>query len=264
MKREAKKAKSFHRWELIGCALHGHETFQSMGSSKANQLAKQLSSNTELGLAWRCLRCGNFIVGTPKHRTSLKYAPLVLRGKVLRQLFILRLLASERFLRGLFLTLLGIGILKFKTTQGSLSKLLNDNLPALHNVANSIGYDLDSSETLKVIRDALNIGQRALTLAAVGAFVYAGLQFLESIGLWRMKRWGEYFSAVATAIFIPLEVYEIYHHTTAFKLVTLSINILAVLYLVLSTRRFGFRGGREAYDEELESENLLEIERVND
>src|SRR5476651_2373871 len=100
-----RKSKSFHRWELFGCALHGHETFQPMGSARANRLAVKLSAKTETGRAWRCLRCGTFIPGPPKQRTSLKYAPLVPRGKVLRQAFILRILATERFLRAIFLTL---------------------------------------------------------------------------------------------------------------------------------------------------------------
>jgi hypothetical protein len=38
------------------------------------------------------------------------------------------------------------------------------------------------------------------------------------------------------------------------------INIAAVVYLVLTKRLFGVRGGRAAYDAERHSESLLEVE----
>lgn len=40
-----------------------------------------------------------------------------------------------------------------------------------------------------------------------------------------------------------------------------AINIAAVLYLLLSKRLFGLRGGRRAYDAERRGEQLLEVER---
>jgi hypothetical protein len=38
------------------------------------------------------------------------------------------------------------------------------------------------------------------------------------------------------------------------------INVAAVLYLVLTKRLFGVRGGRAAFDAERESASLLEVE----
>jgi uncharacterized membrane protein (DUF2068 family) len=210
-------------------------------------------------MSWLCLRCGTYVVGKPHYRAPLAKAPLVLRGKVLRQAFILRLLAAERATRGIFLALLGYGIFRFRSSQGSLTKLLETDLPALRGIAKSVGYNLDSSETLHVIRNVLSLGKHTLALAALGAFAYAALQLTEAIGLWLMKRWGEYFSAVATAIFIPLEIYEISHHATIIKAGALIINIAAVLYLLLSKRLFGIRGGRKTYEAELQADNLLEI-----
>ena len=46
-------------------------------------------------------------------------------------------------------------------------------------------------------------------MVAVGVLAYGVLELVEAVGLWLMKRWGEYVAVVGTAIFIPLEVYEI-------------------------------------------------------
>jgi hypothetical protein len=38
------------------------------------------------------------------------------------------------------------------------------------------------------------------------------------------------------------------------------INVAAVIYLLLSKRLFGLRGGKAAYDEERHESSLLEVE----
>lgn len=43
---------------------------------------------------------------------------------------------------------------------------------------------------------------------------------------------------------------------------TFAINVAAVIYLLVSKRLFGLRGGRKAYDEERRGEQLLDIERA--
>lgn len=49
---------------------------------------------------------------------------------------------------------------------------------------------------------------------------------------------------------------------TTTRVVTFAINVAAVIYLVVSKRLFGVRGGRRAYDEERRSEQLLEVEQA--
>jgi uncharacterized membrane protein (DUF2068 family) len=44
--------------------------------------------------------------------------------------------------------------------------------------------------------------------------------------------------------------------------VTFAINVAAVIYLLISKRLFGIRGGRKAYDDERRGEQLLDIERA--
>ena len=61
--------------------------------------------------------------------------------------------------------------------------------------------------------------------------------------MWSLKRWGEYVAVVGTTLFIPLEVYELTEKISWLKITVLVINIAAVLYLLLSKRLFGIRGG---------------------
>jgi uncharacterized membrane protein (DUF2068 family) len=91
---------------------------------------------------------------------------------------------------------------------------------------------------------------------------YAAVQFVEATGLWLMKRWGEYVAVVGTAIFIPLEVYELLERVTWLRVLAFAFNVFAVIYILWTKRLFGFRGGREAFEAERHSESLLEVEQA--
>jgi predicted membrane protein DUF2127 len=86
------------------------------------------------------------------------------------------------------------------------------------------------------------------------------LQLFEGVGLWLLKRWGEYFAVVATSLFIPLEVYELTEKITWLRVVALIVNVAAVVYLLVSKRLFGIRGGHAAYERAQRQASLLEVE----
>ncbi|GAC1624754.1 MAG: hypothetical protein NVS9B10_11030 [Nevskia sp.] len=65
-----------------------------------------------------------------------------------------------------------------------------------------------------------------------GAFLFAAIFLLEGVGLWLEKRWAEWLAVVATSLFMPLEVLELFRHATAPKFVALVLNALLVGYLV--------------------------------
>jgi uncharacterized membrane protein (DUF2068 family) len=69
---------------------------------------------------------------------------------------------------------------------------------------------------------------------AVGAVAlgYAVLFGIEGVGLWLGKYWAEWFTVIATASLIPLELYETLYHFGWLKLATLVGNVAIVLYLV--------------------------------
>jgi uncharacterized membrane protein (DUF2068 family) len=70
-----------------------------------------------------------------------------------------------------------------------------------------------------------------------GTFFYAALLLTEGVGLALGKRWAEYFTIIVTSSFIPLEIYQIFHHANVAKIVVLLINVAVVWYLALELRR---------------------------
>ena len=80
------------------------------------------------------------------------------------------------------------------------------------------------------------------------------------MGLWSLRRWGEYLAVVATSIFLPLEVYELTEKITWLRVLAFVVNLALVAYLVVSKRLFGVRGGFAAYEAERASQSLLEVE----
>jgi uncharacterized membrane protein (DUF2068 family) len=223
-------------------------------------LRDRLHADTAVGEAWRCLRCEGFVVGAPHGSGPADEAPIVLRGKALRQAAILRVLAVERFLRGAGLLLVGWAVLRFQSSQASLRELFEADLPAAKPLADRLHIDIDRSAFVHLARTALNAKHSTLRLLAAFVLAYGAVQVAEGAGLWLLKRWGEYLTVVATAAFVPLEVYEVVEHVTALRVAALVVNAAAVVYLLLSKRLFGLRGGRAAYERERHAQSLLEVE----
>ncbi len=243
-------------WNLRSCSRKGHVTY----APAEPEFRAKLEADTPLGDAWRCLRCGTYVLGEPHGSGPADKAPVLLRGKALRSAFILRALAVERWVRGSIILLLGVAVLRFESTQVSVKQLVERDLAALKPFFDQINFDVRDSSTIRAVEHVLNAKHSTLTLIAVGLLFYGALQLAEGIGLWSLKRWGEYLAVVGTTLFIPLEVYEIVDRPTALKAIALVINVAAVLYLLLSKRLFGIRGGHAAYEAGLHEVSLLEVE----
>lgn len=226
------------------------------------ELAERLRAETADGEAWRCLRCAAFVAGPPHGTGPAEDAPIVLRGKALRDAFILRLLAAERFIRGVLLVALAYGVYKFNGAQDSLERVFKEYLPTLKPFADKLGIDLQTAGPVKLIQKALDAQHSTLELVAVGVLAYGALELLEGVGLWLMKRWGEYVAVVGTAVFIPLEIYELVERVTWLRVVAFAFNVFAVIYILWTKRLFGFRGGRAAFEAERHSQSLLEVEQA--
>jgi uncharacterized membrane protein (DUF2068 family) len=244
-------------WNLRTCSRKEHVTYKP----DEPDLRSRLEAATPLGAAWRCLRCGTYVLGEPNGAGPAGDAPVLLRGKALRAAFILRALAIERWVRGVVIALLGVGVLRLKSTQVSLQELFERDLKSLKPFFDQIHFNVSDSSTIHAIEKALNAKPSTLNLIAAGLFFYGGLQLLEGIGLWSLKRWGEYVAVVGTTLFVPLEVYEVSEKVSWLKIVTLLVNVAAVLYLLLSKRLFGIRGGHKAYEASLHEASLLEVEQ---
>lgn len=242
-------------WSLRHCSRNGHITF----SPDESELAGRLRAPTALGEAWRCLRCGDFVVGEPHGSGPADQAPVVRRGRAIRDLLIIRLLAAERLLRVVGLLLAALLVWRVRANQERFGLWVEREIPLLRPLTDQLGWNVDGSWLARTLREVATVNPDLLTLIAAALVVYAVTQLAEAYGLWRERRWGEYLAAVVTACFIPVEVYELASHPTALKGVLLLVNVVAVAWLVRSKRLFGVRGGHVAFVAEHASESLLTV-----
>ncbi|MFF4649868.1 DUF2127 domain-containing protein [Streptomyces sp. NPDC001380] len=245
-------------WDRRTCARRGHITYAPV----EQELRERLHAVTAVGDAWRCLRCGDFALGEPHGSGPAGEAPLVPRGKALRDLFILRFLAVERAVRGVFIVLAAWAVWRFSNSRDAVHRLFDEDLTVLRPVADHFHYDIDHSPVVDTIRKTFEYEHSTLLVVAGALLVYALVEIVEGVGLWMARRWAEYLTVVATAAFLPLEVYELTERVSWLKIATLVVNVLAVLWIALSKRLFGLRGGRAAFEAERHSASLLEVEEA--
>jgi uncharacterized membrane protein (DUF2068 family) len=242
-------------WNRRTCAKRGHITY----APTEPELRSRLHAATAIGDAWRCLRCGDFSLGAPHGGGPACDAPLVPRGKALRELFVLRFLAAERVFRAVLGLLIAWAVWRFSNSQDAVRQLFEHDLTSLKPVSDHFHWDLEHASVVDTIRKSFDYKKKTLVFVALGVAVYSLIEGVEGVGLWLNRRWAEYLAVVATGVFLIPEGYELSHHATAIKIATTLVNIAAVLWILLSKRLFGLRGGFAAFEAERHSASLLEV-----
>jgi uncharacterized membrane protein (DUF2068 family) len=249
-------------WSLFGCARKGHVTY----APDEPELRERLMAPTAGGTAWRCLRCGAFVPegqpGTEHGRGPAGAAPLLRRGKELRDELILRAFAVERFIRFAVFAAAAFGVWRFKSDRGHIQQAFNHDLPAIRELYQDLGFNLDHSKLIGLIQHSFTLDARTLTYLAIGLVLYSLIELAEGVGLWLGQRWGEYFAMVATSVFLPYEVYDLTVKITWLRVGAFVINLMLVGYLVWSKRLFGARGGKQAYEARLRTDSFIEVEQA--
>ena len=244
-------------WSLFGCGRAGHVTFAPVEPELRARLHAQLAD----GEAWCCLRCGAFVPGPPDESGPAASAPVVPRSKEVRSKLILRLFALERFLRAIIFGVAAFGLWRYRYSRNAIEQSFDRELPAIRDLLRQLGFNIDHSKFVGLLQHALTLSNGSLTLLAAGAAGYAVLEVVEGTGLWLARRWGEYFAMIATSLGLPLEIYDLTRQVSATALALFAINLVLVLYLVITKRLFGIRGGKKAYDARMRSESVLEAAR---
>ncbi len=240
------------------CARKGHITYEPDEAA----LRGRLHVGTPAGEAWRCLRCGTYVHGEPHGKGPADQAPLVRRGRELRDALLMRFFALERVIRGLVILAGAYGVWRFSAHRGSIQRVFEKDIPLLQPLADQFGWDLDHSGIVESIRHVFTVKSSTLVWFAIGLAAYALIELIEAVGLWLLARWGEYFAVVATSCGLPIEIYELSERITATRIGALVINVGLVLYLLISKRLFGIRGGKEAYEAMRRGESLIEVEQA--
>jgi uncharacterized membrane protein (DUF2068 family) len=246
------------RYELIGCGLHGHEI---LGMEAAELRAEdQIFARESGGLRWyRCMRCDSWLALPPPSRPAKKYPPardeisLPLRGKPLRDRYVLRLIALDKMVHFLVLGALAAAVLLFASDRAALNA---DFTRILNDLQGGVGGPMTNSKhgIVHDLQYLFSISIKNLYLAGAAFAAYAVLEGVEAIGLWFAKRWAEYLTFVATIVFVPLEIGGLVKSVTALKVVALVINLAVAFYLLYAKRLFGLRGGGKAERAEREAD----------
>lgn len=248
----------FH-YELLVCGLRGHELI----GTDANELRAEdrLIAREMEGVRWhRCLRCDSWLpLPAPVVPDGPQFPPgrediaLPLRGRPLRDKVVLRIIAIDRGLHFIVLAALGLAVLLFAHRDDLKQKIFH----VLADVQETIGggpVQASSHGFLHSITKVFTLQSNKLSLLALAILAYALLEGIEAVGLWYQKRWAEYLTFVATALFLPLEIFELAHKVSPFKVFAFVLNLVVVIYLLLAKRLFGLRGGVRAEEADKEDD----------
>jgi len=238
----------FH-YELLVCGARGHLL---IGTDVAVVRAQDsVVVREDGGVRWhRCLRCDSWLPLSPPADAPLpclpplEQIPVPVRGRPLRDKIVLRAIAIDRALHFVVLAFLAVLVFFVAAHQHELQhrfyRVLADIQGEIGGGSTQAGehtgilHDLDELFTLK---------SSTLHVLGIAIFVYALVEGAEAVGLWYQQRWAEYLTFIATALFLPLEVYELTTTVSPFKVAALLINLAILVYLVSAKRLFGFRGG---------------------
>jgi len=249
-------------WELVACGFDGHELVGT-DAAELRPLDAVLARDEDQEFRWhRCLRCDSWVALPfpanparmhPPDRTEIE---IPLRGKALRDKVVLRLIAVDRAFHFVVLALLGVAVLLFAAHRTSLRDTFYRVLTDIQ--GGVAGGPVQSTGHVGILHELDRLfSLRSGTLNEVGLALlgYGMLEGIEAVGLWYVKRWAEYLTFLATAILLPLEIYEIVHKRSGLKIVGFLINVAVVVYLLYAKRLFGLRGGGKV-DEELRAREM--------
>ena len=135
----------------------------------------------------------------------------------------LLLIAGFKLFKGILLLIVAIGALRM---------LHRDVSALLLHLADVLRVDPDNRHIHKLIVKSFGIHAKQLKELSAGTFFYAGILLTEGIGLLKRKHWAEWFTVISTAVFIPLEIYEIVERFTWMRVGVLIVNLAIVWYLV--------------------------------
>jgi uncharacterized membrane protein (DUF2068 family) len=258
-------SKSFRSWELFACSLHGHR-FVGLDAAAITPDDHLLVREHD-GLRWhRCLRCDSWRPFTPPNDPQQPSVPtraeiaIPLRGRPLRDRYLLRLIAVDRAVH--VLLLVGVAVVLFvfvshrHALQGDYDEIMNSLLGSSGGPSGIRGF-------LGRFHKFFLYNPSHLDEIGFVALGYAALEATEMVGLWFAQRWAEYLTLLSTSVFLPLEVYELTTKVSFLKIVVLIINAAIVIYLLFAKRLFGLRGGHRAEeDRRRESSGWVALERA--
>src|ERR1700733_270068 len=138
------------------------------------------------------------------------------------------LIGVFKLVKGISLLIVGFGLLRL---------LHRDVATVTEHWIEVLRVDPDNRFIHRAMLRIFNVTPKQLRELSAGTFVYAAIFLTEGTGLLARKHWAEYMTLISTALFIPLEGYEIYRHFTLVKVAVTVVNILIVCYLAARLKK---------------------------
>jgi uncharacterized membrane protein (DUF2068 family) len=255
----AKRPRRKIRYELIGCGLHGHALVGTDTATVRSEDSLIVREND--GLRWyRCLRCDSWVPRPPPEQPARQFLPprelieVPLRGRPLRDRFVLRLIAVDRGFHVVVLAVITVAIFLFAQHRAQLH---HEYVRILSDLQGGLGGPIFDTRrgVFPEINRLFALSSTKLYLLGFAVAIYTAVLVLEAVGLWYARRWAEYLTLIETGVLVPFEVYELTTRVSALKILTLVINLAIVLYLLVSKRLFGVRGGGRVEREQKEADS---------
>lgn len=79
---------------------------------------------------------------------------------------------------------------------------------------------------------ASRLTEARLWWLAAGALSYCTVRFVEAYGLWWQRWWAEGFAAASGAVYMPFEIYKLFHGDRTVATIALAINVIVVAFML--------------------------------
>jgi uncharacterized membrane protein (DUF2068 family) len=245
-------------FELVTCGVRGHVLIDP-ATVPAHVTRADVARQLDAATWYRCVRCDAWLPlpePSPAVRAAPAEAELPLRGKALHDRVVLRLIAVDRVLHFIILTVLGIAVLAFAADRAKLHDRFYQIVTAMQTAI--AGGPVSTTGHVGIVHDLdklFTLSKGTLIEAGIALLAYALLEGVEAVGLWYGKRWAEYLTFIATVVLLPFEIYELHERVSPLKLIGFILNLAVVIYLIYAKRLFGVRGGGAVDERERERDS---------
>jgi uncharacterized membrane protein (DUF2068 family) len=205
----------------------------------------------------RCLRCDSWLEHPVPQGADVHYevvpplAALTLprRGVPLEQAIVMKVISLNKALHASLFWLVSLTLLIVNSNLTHLHDWAQKVLNGLGGAVNDTGQQAGRGWLGRQLGHVLDLRATTLHVLLYTALLYAVVETIEAVGLWKEQRWAEYLTVLATAGFLPLEVHELLKRVTVVRVSALVVNVALIVWLVYAKRLFGLRGGHAALAE---------------
>ena len=139
---------------------------------------------------------------------------------------------SEYFLKFIIWERLVKGTLLILISLKGFSLLNTDLRQVVDQLIIHFNLDVDRSVIAITLKKIGMINGQRLLMISIAVFLYGVLDLVEAYGLHKRRKWAEYLTVFATALFIPFEIYEVMEKITLIRTGALILNCMIVIFLI--------------------------------